>query len=218
MVIHMVIDNPDFGCLLNASMPIRLLTKIQAYPNRWCTHQTPRPRQKPLNEQRRQLAMSGRTGKNADRPLVPLLREGHDSSVKLAEVDDYPGVVAVAVKALKDKGVRVDESAFKHPDISKPNKYVMVLRGEAYHLLDALFESKPRRLTRKQRRQSHLRRVGIGRTGRLSHLKLSKHLGGIHKQQALIVAHLRKAGLVAVKTANYVDHQTRIRQSRKTFN
>jgi hypothetical protein len=171
-----------------------------------------------LNEQRRQLALSRRTGKNADRPLVPLFREGHDSSVKLAEVDDYPGVVAVAVKALKDKGVRVDESAFKHPDISNPNKYVMVLRGEAYHLLDALFESKPRRLTRKQRRQSHLRRVGIGRTGRLSHLKLSKHLGGIHKQQALIAAHLRKAGLVTVKTANYVDHQTRIRQSRKTFN
>ena len=48
--------------------------------------------------------------------------------------------MAVAINALKNKGVRMDESDFANSDIMRNDQYVVVFVGRAAELFDCLFE------------------------------------------------------------------------------
>src|SRR2546428_3486215 len=50
---------------------------------------------------------------------------------ELAEMDDYPGAMAVFVNALEREGVRFNEADFKDGDVTHLNKYITIIRGEA---------------------------------------------------------------------------------------
>ena len=48
--------------------------------------------------------------------------------------------MTVAIKALEDKGVRVNESDFRDEDVVRRDQYVVIFRGDAAKLFDCLFE------------------------------------------------------------------------------
>lgn len=48
--------------------------------------------------------------------------------------------MAVAIKALEEKGVRVNESDFRDEDIVRHDQYVVVFRGAAADLFDCIFK------------------------------------------------------------------------------
>jgi len=118
--------------------------------------------------------------KSCNPSAVTVFWEIDNTRTKLAEMDDYPGVIPVVVEALKRKGVRVDESCFKHPDISNPNKYIMVLRGEAGRILDPLFEREPCSLAREQVGQGYLRRLHLRLASFIRRRCGHSKLGGSH--------------------------------------
>jgi hypothetical protein len=60
---------------------------------------------------------------------------------ELAEMDDYPGAMAVFIDALKREGVRFNEADFKDGDVTHLNKYITIFRGEAAEFLHRACES-----------------------------------------------------------------------------
>lgn len=92
----------------------------------------------------------GRKSGNDSRRGSDLLRSINDTHADLGVVDDYPGVMAVLVDALKKEGVRFNERDFLDGEITCHNQNVMVLRGAAYEVVHRAFESRERRITRRK--------------------------------------------------------------------
>ena len=46
----------------------------------------------------------------------------------------------VAIKALQDKGMGINESDFRDEDLVRNDQYIVIFRGEAAELFDCLFE------------------------------------------------------------------------------
>jgi len=62
------------------------------------------------------------------------------TGAQLAEVDDFPGVMAFIRDAAENKGMRFDKTDFPDGEIVCPNKNVAIFRGGAAKFLDRLFE------------------------------------------------------------------------------
>ena len=69
------------------------------------------------------------------------LRTIDDCRAQLAEMLNYPGPMAVLIKALEREGVRFNESDFPNEDITHLNQYVAVIGGEAAEFLHRACES-----------------------------------------------------------------------------
>ena len=120
--------------------------------------------------------------KTCDDPTRPPFRVIDNTRVQLAEVDDYPGTMAVLIDALKKKGVRLDEARLQNSDVAHLNKYVTIIRGDTAEFLDRAFQCVPSGLTRKQRWQGYLRRVCLRLTHHLGIKNMSVLFKSIHKR------------------------------------
>ena len=107
------------------------------------------------------------------------LRSVDDGRAQLAEMLNYPGPIAVLVEALKREGVRFDESSFPHENITHPNPYVAVIRGEAAEFLHRACESIKSRTTTHQASEDLCLGANGSGFGRLDVSNLSSDV--IHK-------------------------------------
>ena len=71
----------------------------------------------------------------------PAFRTIDNTGMKLAEVDDYRGAMAVLVESLERQGVRFDEASIKDGEITHLNNYVTIIRGDAAELLYGVYKS-----------------------------------------------------------------------------
>lgn len=61
--------------------------------------------------------------------------------MKLAEVLDHPGAMAILVEPFKRKCMRFDKTCFKDGDITDLNKYVAIIGGDAAEFLHGAYQS-----------------------------------------------------------------------------
>ena len=70
-----------------------------------------------------------------------------NTGAHLAEVDDFPGVMAVIRRAAKNKGVRFDEADFKNGEVVYTNQNVVRFTGKSVDLIDRIFKGRESGLT-----------------------------------------------------------------------
>jgi hypothetical protein len=89
-------------------------------------------------------------GKPSNNSARPALRQIDNMSDELAEMYDYPGIMAIIRDAAKKKGMRFNEADFPDGEVESPNDYIAIFRGSACEFLDRLFESNKGSIAREQ--------------------------------------------------------------------